>query len=150
MDALTRKMELVSYARILVEMDASKPLVDTVEFILPNGITRKQPVMYEFTPKFCSDCNRFGHLKDTCQGTQPVTAGVAPVKPTHQAKLPTPAVPKKAQPGEWTLVHRRKKNQNQDTKTVGQEQVTKAANKEAQGQPEASQRQQGMTAPVPV
>ncbi|KAK4426525.1 hypothetical protein Salat_1421100 [Sesamum alatum] len=114
MDALTRKMERVSYARILVEVDSSKPLVDTVEFILPNGITRKQPVMYEFTPKFCSDCNLFGHLKDTCQGTQPVTAGVAPVKPTDQ------------------------------------EQVTKAANKEAKGQPEASQPQQGMTAPIPV
>ncbi|KAK4426374.1 hypothetical protein Salat_1406000 [Sesamum alatum] len=81
MDTLTRKMEHVSYARILVEVDASKSLIDSVEFILPNDITRKQLVVYEFTPKFCSDFNRFGHLKDTCLGTQSVTAGAAPVKP---------------------------------------------------------------------
>ncbi|KAK4432958.1 hypothetical protein Salat_1058000 [Sesamum alatum] len=44
MDSLTRKMKRVSYARILVEVDASKKLVDSVEFIIPNGVTRKQPV----------------------------------------------------------------------------------------------------------
>ncbi|KAL0317946.1 UNVERIFIED_CONTAM: hypothetical protein Sangu_2208900 [Sesamum angustifolium] len=38
MDSLTMKMERVSYARILVEVDASKKLVDHVEFILPNAI----------------------------------------------------------------------------------------------------------------
>ncbi|KAL0287459.1 UNVERIFIED_CONTAM: hypothetical protein Sangu_2690100 [Sesamum angustifolium] len=67
MDSLTMKMERVSYARILVEVDASKKLVDHVEFILPNGVTRKQPVVYEYTPKFCSTCKRFGHLKESCQ-----------------------------------------------------------------------------------
>ncbi|KAK4422034.1 hypothetical protein Salat_2154200 [Sesamum alatum] len=51
-DTLTRKMERVSYARTMVEVDASKLLVDNVEFILPNGVTRKQPVVYEFTPNF--------------------------------------------------------------------------------------------------
>ncbi|KAK4422083.1 hypothetical protein Salat_2159300 [Sesamum alatum] len=70
-DTLTRKMERVSYARILVEVDASKLLVDNVEFILPNSVTRKQPVVYEFTPKFCLDCSRYGHLKDSYQGSQP-------------------------------------------------------------------------------
>ncbi|XP_011069433.1 uncharacterized protein LOC105155259, partial [Sesamum indicum] len=62
MDSLTMKMERVSYARILVEVDSSKKLVDQVEFVMPNGITRKQPVVYEFTPKFCTDCHRFDHL----------------------------------------------------------------------------------------
>ncbi|KAK4415160.1 hypothetical protein Salat_2623200 [Sesamum alatum] len=37
-------MERVTYARILVEVDASKSLVDRVEFMLPNGVTRKQTV----------------------------------------------------------------------------------------------------------
>ncbi|KAL0289340.1 UNVERIFIED_CONTAM: hypothetical protein Sangu_2620100 [Sesamum angustifolium] len=59
MDSLTMRMERVSYARILVEVDASKALVDHVEFKLPNGVTRRQPVVYEYTPKFCTDCNRF-------------------------------------------------------------------------------------------
>ncbi|KAL2250232.1 UNVERIFIED_CONTAM: hypothetical protein Sindi_2496900 [Sesamum indicum] len=63
MDSLTMKMEQVSYARILVEVDASKNLIDEVEFVMPNGITRKQPVVYEFTPKFCTACNKFGHKR---------------------------------------------------------------------------------------
>ncbi|KAK4397913.1 hypothetical protein Sango_1266800 [Sesamum angolense] len=50
MDSLTMKMERVSYARILVEVDASKKLVDHVEFIIPNGVVRKQPIIYEYTP----------------------------------------------------------------------------------------------------
>ncbi|KAL0322155.1 UNVERIFIED_CONTAM: hypothetical protein Scaly_2511900 [Sesamum calycinum] len=54
MDSLTMKIEHVSYAHILIEVDASKKLVDQVEFILPNGAAWKQPVFYEFTPKFCS------------------------------------------------------------------------------------------------
>ncbi|KAL0361152.1 UNVERIFIED_CONTAM: hypothetical protein Sradi_3799700 [Sesamum radiatum] len=74
MDLLTRTMERVSYARILVEVDASKPLVDHVEFVLPNGVTRNQLVVYEFTPKFCTDCNRFGHIKRVLQ-RQPAVAG---------------------------------------------------------------------------
>ncbi|KAL2226773.1 UNVERIFIED_CONTAM: hypothetical protein Sindi_2036000 [Sesamum indicum] len=41
MDSLTMKMERVSYARILVEVDASKKIVDQVEFVMPNGITRR-------------------------------------------------------------------------------------------------------------
>ncbi|KAK4427376.1 hypothetical protein Salat_1506500 [Sesamum alatum] len=81
MDYLTRKMERVSYARILVEVDVSKPLVDKVEFILPNGVTRKQPVVYEFTPRFYSECCKFGHLNDACQGSQTqAAASTVPVK----------------------------------------------------------------------
>ncbi|KAL0381456.1 UNVERIFIED_CONTAM: hypothetical protein Sangu_0209900 [Sesamum angustifolium] len=67
MDSLTMKIDRVSYARILVEVDASKPLVDPVDFILPNGVMRSQPVVYEFTPKICKKCNRFGHLEGSCQ-----------------------------------------------------------------------------------
>ncbi|KAK4415523.1 hypothetical protein Salat_2659700 [Sesamum alatum] len=77
MDSLTMLMERVSYACILVEVDASKKLVDQVKFILPNGVARKQPVVYEFTPKFCSECHHFGHLKHSCQGTQPLAAAAA-------------------------------------------------------------------------
>ncbi|KAK4422623.1 hypothetical protein Salat_1844800 [Sesamum alatum] len=119
-------MECVSYAHILVEVHASKKLVDSVEFILPNGVTRKQPVVYEYTPKFCSDCSKFGHLKDSCQGSQPQVAA-----PTVPVKQSTPIGSKKALPGEWTM-----------------KQVTQAVNEEAQGQPKTSQPQQGMTAPM--
>ncbi|KAL0309285.1 UNVERIFIED_CONTAM: hypothetical protein Sradi_5870800 [Sesamum radiatum] len=69
MDSLTMRMERVSYARILVEVDASKTLVDQVEFKLPNGVTRRQPVVYEYTPKFCTECNCFEHHKSSCCDT---------------------------------------------------------------------------------
>ncbi|KAK4420246.1 hypothetical protein Salat_2437700 [Sesamum alatum] len=103
MDALTRKVERVSYAHIFVEVDASKPLVNKVEFILPNGVTKKQPVVYAFRQKFCSDCNQFGHLKDSCKGTQPqvaITVATTTVKPA------TLVAAKKVQPAEWTVVQR--------------------------------------------
>ncbi|KAL0367897.1 UNVERIFIED_CONTAM: hypothetical protein Scaly_1008600 [Sesamum calycinum] len=74
-DSLTMRMERVSYARILVEVDASKTLVDQVEFKLPNGVTQRHPVVYEYMPKFCTECNRFGHHKSSCgDNQQPATA----------------------------------------------------------------------------
>ncbi|KAL0383209.1 UNVERIFIED_CONTAM: hypothetical protein Scaly_0608200 [Sesamum calycinum] len=64
-DSLMIKMERVLYVRNLVEVNESKKLVDQVEFILLNGIARKQSIVYEFTPMFCSACNCFGYLKDS-------------------------------------------------------------------------------------
>ncbi|KAL0431402.1 UNVERIFIED_CONTAM: hypothetical protein Sradi_0766200 [Sesamum radiatum] len=90
MDSLTMKMERVTYACILVEVDAFKKLVDQVEFILSNGVVRKQPELYEFTPKFCMVCNRFGHLRDSCRGHMPTV--VAVTTPTATVR---PVVPKK-------------------------------------------------------
>ncbi|KAL0317540.1 UNVERIFIED_CONTAM: hypothetical protein Sangu_2168300 [Sesamum angustifolium] len=77
MDSLTMRMERVSYARILVEVDASKTLVDHVEFKLPNGVIRKQPIVYEYTPKFCTKCNRFGHHQNSCHDSQQPEYGTA-------------------------------------------------------------------------
>ncbi|KAL0368412.1 UNVERIFIED_CONTAM: hypothetical protein Scaly_1060100 [Sesamum calycinum] len=117
MDSLTMKMERVSYARILVEVDASKKLVDHVEYILPNGVVRKQPIVYEYTPKFCSTCNRFGHLKESCQ---PSVTPTATAPNANDAAVKT-AAPNKAQPTEWMVVRRRQRNnlkQQQPAKAV--------------------------------
>ncbi|KAL0305193.1 UNVERIFIED_CONTAM: hypothetical protein Sangu_3046400 [Sesamum angustifolium] len=84
MDSLTMKMERVSYARILVEVDASKKLVDHVEFILPNGIM----------PTTGSHC--------------PATVTAAAPSNVNDAATKT-AEPKKAQPTEWTVVRRRQR-----------------------------------------
>ncbi|KAL0322019.1 UNVERIFIED_CONTAM: hypothetical protein Scaly_2498300 [Sesamum calycinum] len=102
MDSLTMKMERVSYARIMVEVDASKKLVDHVEFILPNGVVRKQPIVYEYTPKFCSTCNCFGHLNESCQPS----AATATAAPNVNDAVVKTAAPKKVQPTEWTVVRR--------------------------------------------
>ncbi|KAL0336699.1 UNVERIFIED_CONTAM: hypothetical protein Sradi_4881800 [Sesamum radiatum] len=109
MDSLTMKMERVSYARILVEVDASKKLVDHVEFILPNGVIRKLPIVYEYTPKFCSACNRFGHFKESCQPSAAIAAATAAPAPNINDAVAKTAEPKMAQPTEWTVVRRRQK-----------------------------------------
>ncbi|KAL2248410.1 UNVERIFIED_CONTAM: hypothetical protein Sindi_2693300 [Sesamum indicum] len=124
MDSLTLKMERVSYARILVEVDASKKLIDQVEFVMPNGITRKQSVAYEFTPKFCTECNRFGHLKETCQGIHP-SAATAAAAPTTAPAVTAAAAPSTAPTvtaatapaTAWTMVQRRKKGKSTDVTT---------------------------------
>ncbi|KAK4397732.1 hypothetical protein Sango_1248700 [Sesamum angolense] len=121
MDSLMMKMERVSYARILVEVDASKKLVDHVEFILPNGVVRKQPIVYEYTPKFCSTCNHFGHLNESCQpsaGTATATGA-----PNVSDAIVKTVAPKKAQSTEWTVVRRRQRTnlkQQQPAKAVQQ------------------------------
>ncbi|KAK4432681.1 hypothetical protein Salat_1030300 [Sesamum alatum] len=66
-------------------------------------MTRKQPVVYEFTPKFCSECHRFGHLKDSCKGNLPPATTAA----TNATITVQPVVPKKVQDLDWTLVKRR-------------------------------------------
>ncbi|KAL2243490.1 UNVERIFIED_CONTAM: hypothetical protein Sindi_0467000 [Sesamum indicum] len=109
MDSLTMKMERVSYARILFEVDASKKLIEQVEFVMPNGITRKQPVVYEFTPKFCTACNRFGHLHETCQGLPVVPPAAVPATATPVAAPVKPAEAAKSKRGEWKVVNRRNK-----------------------------------------
>ncbi|KAL0300490.1 UNVERIFIED_CONTAM: hypothetical protein Scaly_3044900 [Sesamum calycinum] len=119
MDSLTMRMERVSYARILVEFDASKALVDHVEFKLPNGVSRRQPVVYEYTPKFCTECNRFGHHKSSCgDNQQPTTAtATATVGKSAANKQPTT---KKILPTEWTLVQRRQKQSTNSHKLQSQ------------------------------
>ncbi|KAL0362185.1 UNVERIFIED_CONTAM: hypothetical protein Scaly_1173700 [Sesamum calycinum] len=111
MDSLTMKVERVSYARILVEVNASKKLVDHVEFIIPNGVVRKQSIIYEFTPKFCSTCNRFGHLKESCQPPAIPTGTATAIAACNANDTAVKTVaPKKAQPTEWTVVQRRQRN----------------------------------------
>ncbi|KAL0285518.1 UNVERIFIED_CONTAM: hypothetical protein Sangu_2774400 [Sesamum angustifolium] len=163
MDSHTLKMERVSYARILVEVDASKPLVDQVDFTLPNGVMRSQPVVYEFIPKFCTKCNRFGHLQASCQGTQPPTAGTA--MPTATATTDVLPEPEKTQPTEWTVVKRKPKKQQQTGKghlagkgvqrqsapladKVAKERSVQLAGKQTQNQPGLSKSQQKAIAPA--
>ncbi|KAL0290024.1 UNVERIFIED_CONTAM: hypothetical protein Sangu_2591900 [Sesamum angustifolium] len=126
MDSLTIKMERVSYAHNLVEVDASKKLVDHVEFILPNGVVRKQPIIYEFTPKFCSTCNRLGHLKESCQPPAIPNCTATAARNANDAAVKTTAL-KKAQPTKWTVVQRRDRNnleQQQPVKAVQQTEAT--------------------------
>lgn len=53
--------ERLSYATVLVEIDASKDLVRTVKMSLPSRKSRIQNIVYENEPKFCGNCKMFEH-----------------------------------------------------------------------------------------
>ncbi|KAL2511224.1 Uncharacterized protein Adt_16824 [Abeliophyllum distichum] len=64
-DKLTVSKERLSYARVLVEVDASLPLTRRIHLNLPTGL-RYQPIFYEHEPKFCNSCKMFGHSTSSC------------------------------------------------------------------------------------
>jgi len=66
-DKMTRTKERLSFARVLVEVDASKDLVRGVDLRLPTGEVYRQLVVFEFIPKFCKKCKTFGHVEGDCK-----------------------------------------------------------------------------------
>lgn len=72
-DKLTSTKERLSFARVLVEVDAAKKLTSSIRIQLPNGRIREQPVVYEYEPKFCASCRMFGHPTDGCKASQQET-----------------------------------------------------------------------------
>lgn len=47
-DKLTKTLDRISFARILVEIDIAKELVRSIEIELPSGKVINQPIHYEF------------------------------------------------------------------------------------------------------
>ncbi|KAL2474505.1 Uncharacterized protein Adt_35241 [Abeliophyllum distichum] len=66
MDNLTHTKGRLSYARILVEVDASVELVRSVSIRLSSGKDREQSVVFEHEPKYCPTCRMFGHSLVEC------------------------------------------------------------------------------------
>lgn len=60
-DLLTTRREIWSYARVLVEVDLSRPIRKTLDIHLSNGKTIKQMVEYERLPLSCDTCKQIGH-----------------------------------------------------------------------------------------
>ncbi|KAG5585206.1 hypothetical protein H5410_045640 [Solanum commersonii] len=54
------KVEKISYARVLIEVDISKNLCDVIAIETPTG-PQNQYIKYEWRPKFCNHCLRLGH-----------------------------------------------------------------------------------------
>ncbi|XP_070023292.1 uncharacterized protein At4g02000-like [Nicotiana sylvestris] len=67
-DKFTADLNKISYSRVLVKVDITEPLVETVEIVTPSG-TRQQEILYEWRPKFCSECVHFGHDNFECWRT---------------------------------------------------------------------------------
>jgi len=69
-DSITATRGQFSYARVLIEIDASKDLIKSVLFKLPSGKLRTQPVIYEYEPRFCAHCKVFGHSVKGCKALE--------------------------------------------------------------------------------
>ncbi|OIT38395.1 hypothetical protein A4A49_16155 [Nicotiana attenuata] len=59
-DKFTAELNKISYSRVLVKVDITKPSVENVEIVTPTS-TRQQEILYEWRPKFCSECLYYGH-----------------------------------------------------------------------------------------
>lgn len=59
-DKFTAHFEKISFARVLVEVDAAYPLPDQIEIDTPYGM-KVQQIEYDWKPSFCIHCLKFGH-----------------------------------------------------------------------------------------
>ncbi|KAL3839389.1 hypothetical protein ACJIZ3_023980 [Penstemon smallii] len=62
-DKLTHTKERLSYARVM-----RSPMTQ--------GIIRKQPIVYEYQPRFCKECKTFGHSTKGCKTFAQASKGV--------------------------------------------------------------------------
>lgn len=70
-DECTSQQSRISYARMLVEVDITKPLVYKVPITGDNGLELIQQVYYEWVPLFCQKCQKVGHVcREKNQGTK--------------------------------------------------------------------------------
>ncbi|CAM8935056.1 unnamed protein product [Rhodiola kirilowii] len=65
-DGFTATSEKLYYARVLIEVYASKELKREVGIKRPRGTNYYQIIHYEWVPPRCSHCQRFGHLENKC------------------------------------------------------------------------------------
>ncbi|XP_060210892.1 uncharacterized protein LOC132637893 [Lycium barbarum] len=60
-DECTAKRTRISFARILVEVNTTKPLLDTIVIFDPYGRELEQDVIYDWKPTFYAKCMKLGH-----------------------------------------------------------------------------------------
>ncbi|XP_058774346.1 uncharacterized protein LOC131648621 [Vicia villosa] len=59
-ECTTRKL-CISYARVLVEVDITRPMKETISIQDHSGKEWEQKVEYEWRPKYCQTCLKIGH-----------------------------------------------------------------------------------------
>ncbi|XP_060210241.1 uncharacterized protein LOC132637115 [Lycium barbarum] len=99
-DDCTSKVDHISYARILVEMDITQPLLDKVKLKDPERKLFEQIIAYEWKPMYCGVCLMLGHdcnkgQQQNAPRTQPQMIQQSPVKeiqkpPQQQRKKNAP------------------------------------------------------------
>lgn len=73
-DNITLERRRISYARVLIEIDALVKPIEEFEVKLPSGVIYKQYVHYKNIPKFCKHCYIFGHLRENCRFLAPLVS----------------------------------------------------------------------------
>ncbi|XP_021744067.1 uncharacterized protein LOC110710117 [Chenopodium quinoa] len=85
-DECTTRQLRVSFARVLIEIDVTKPLPSSVWVESPLKELLEIRMVYEWAPSFCSKCNKIGH-----------DCSVKPPFPKQASKQPAPIPPKQKQ-----------------------------------------------------
>lgn len=71
-DRLTSEGKRVSYARMLVEMDVSHELPDTMFIEEEDGKYKEQKLDYEWKPVFCEECFQIEYHNEKCGKALPI------------------------------------------------------------------------------
>ncbi|XP_058732785.1 uncharacterized protein LOC131604357 [Vicia villosa] len=93
-DECTAHKLRVSYARILVEIDATQEVPKVVMIQNSEGELVSQDVEYEWLPKLCGKCQRFGH---NCATKKTITHWKPKEPVAAQGTQPAPSIEKVAQ-----------------------------------------------------
>ncbi|CAI0559494.1 unnamed protein product [Linum tenue] len=108
LDYHTEKLERGKFARIVIELDMSKPLPTRIRL---DG--EWQQVLYENLPTICYSCGRIGHKEDSCPlklPPPPLTIMMAPDQTQNSPPVAeSPEIP--AGYGPWMQVVRKSKRQ---------------------------------------
>lgn len=90
-DECTTKVDRISFARVLIEMDVARELPKKIKVKDPNGRTFEQSVQYEWVPEYCSKCMQIGHKMPGKGGTKtksrPKASGQMVQKKTNDGQL---------------------------------------------------------------
>lgn len=82
-DECTIKVERISYDRLLVEMDVTKPMPKSIKVMDPVGKIFYQHIAYDWVPEYCSTCLQVGHV---CRNEVRTTKAIPVAK--HQQTKP--------------------------------------------------------------
>ncbi|XP_021767732.1 uncharacterized protein LOC110732122 [Chenopodium quinoa] len=85
-DECTTRQLRVSFTRVLIEIDVTKPMPTSIWVERPSKELLEIRVVYEWAPPFCSKCNKIGH-----------DCSVKPPMPKQASKQPTSVPPKQKQ-----------------------------------------------------
>ncbi|WMV06757.1 hypothetical protein MTR67_000142 [Solanum verrucosum] len=83
-DKQTEKKLGLSYARLLVEVNVGKTLLEEVLFRNEKGVVITQSVTYDWRPSLCDHCHKYGHDKDNCRKLHPTQQHVDETKETKE------------------------------------------------------------------